>query len=258
MLNNQAAVIGGDMSGIHQMRVATRRLRSALKLFRPVIASPEAAWIEGELKWLGTELGRARDWDVLATNTLPAIANGVTGAVDAIVPAIRGQRRAAHKTAAQTILGARYTTVVLVFGLWVEEDRWHEALDPSARRRLIEPFVDLAGDILDHAMKKVGKRGRHISRADAQGRHQLRKALKGLRYATDFLGPLYPTKRTKHYKQVLSDLQDCLGQLNDYAAAVHLIGDVVDADQRRAPLAGRIRFLPPLQQAKTVLALGIS
>jgi inorganic triphosphatase YgiF len=243
LLDNQAAALASDASGIHQMRVAIRRLRSALKLFRPVIASPETVWVEGELKWLGTELGRARDWDVLATSTLDRVAKGaaVSDAIKALHPAVAVQRRAAHKAASRAITGPRYTTFVLAFGLWIEEGHWHEGLDARHRRQLPKRFIKLANDILDRAAEKAAKRGRHIARANSRERHQLRKALKGLRYATDFLGTLYPVKRTKHFKQMLGDLQDCLGLLNDNAAAAHLLDTLVRADKRRSTSARRIK-----------------
>ena len=80
---NQDGVAGGeDVESVHQMRVGLRRLRSALGMFKSLLALPDA--LKGELEWLGGALGEARDWDVLAGNTLAqldgAAASGCGGA----------------------------------------------------------------------------------------------------------------------------------------------------------------------------------
>ncbi len=62
---NEACVLArAHDEGIHQMRVAARRLRSALTLYRAFIPDEQYRYLNGELKWLIRELGGARDWDV--------------------------------------------------------------------------------------------------------------------------------------------------------------------------------------------------
>src|SRR6185295_11496600 len=63
-----------DVEHVHQLRVAQRRLRTALKIF-PEYA--DDAWnetIAPDLKWFGGVLADARDWDVFTDTTLPAYA----------------------------------------------------------------------------------------------------------------------------------------------------------------------------------------
>ncbi len=67
--NVEGAIASDDPEYVHQLRVALRRLRFAIRIFRPTNAEP----IVTELKWLTAVLGDARDWDVLVTKTLPAL-----------------------------------------------------------------------------------------------------------------------------------------------------------------------------------------
>jgi len=72
---NEAGMLGArDPEYLHQMRVALRRLRSALAVFAPLFPEPVISPARTELKWLANGLGPARDWDVLVTEMLPQIA----------------------------------------------------------------------------------------------------------------------------------------------------------------------------------------
>jgi inorganic triphosphatase YgiF len=69
-----------DIERLHQMRVGLRRLRSAFTLFDPVITLP--ASLAAEFDWVSQAIGNARDWDVLATQTLAALPAHAIGAID--------------------------------------------------------------------------------------------------------------------------------------------------------------------------------
>ena len=53
-----------DAESVHQMRVGLRRLRTLLAVFKNVLPAPQS--LLHDLTWLGTQLGAARDWEVLA------------------------------------------------------------------------------------------------------------------------------------------------------------------------------------------------
>src|SRR6266545_895721 len=63
---NEAGVRAGDAEAVHDMRVATRRLRSTLRTFRPLLPAERTEPLRGELRWLGERLGAVRDGDVMA------------------------------------------------------------------------------------------------------------------------------------------------------------------------------------------------
>ena len=68
--NQPAAEEAGAPDGVHQMRVALRRLRTALSLLRREIPSATMRELGGEAKWAASQLGAARGWDVFLTTTL--------------------------------------------------------------------------------------------------------------------------------------------------------------------------------------------
>jgi triphosphatase len=226
--NQPAALAEPATEGVHQMRVGVRRLRSAMRLFEDFIASPEQAWIDGELKWLAGALGQARDWDVFATHTLPVAseAAGRRAESAAIARAAETRRRAAHAAVFRAISSPRYTTLILTLGGWLEAGRWCERIEPATNRSFDDSLVETGRHLLARLDRKVRKAGRGIAKAKPQERHKLRKTLKRLRYGSDFLSSLYPRKRVKRQLGRLSDLQDVLGALNDFAVAERLLKDV--------------------------------
>lgn len=241
--NQAAAVVGTKTGGVHQMRVAVRRLRSAMRLFERFIASSENSWIEGELKWLAGELGQARDWDVFTTHTLDLAGKTAASraAVDAIAKAADKRRRAAHAAVERAVASPRYTALMLTLGGWLEEDRWCERLDPAGSSSLDAPLAECGRHLLARLDRKVWKAGRGIADASPKERHKLRKAAKKLHYGARFLAGLYPRKRVKRYTRRLADLQDVLGALNDFAAAETLVKDLAARRSGLRSAANRLR-----------------
>jgi len=229
LLANQAAALAeAEIDGVHQMRVAARRLRSALRLFHRVAISPEIRWLDSEIKWLGQELGHARDWDVFAINTLnlAKTTEAASHAVAAIAKPAAHSRQAAHAAVRHVIESPRYTTLVLTLGVCIDEDCWRDNRDPDIRQLLEQPLSEVAPDWLTRLAHKAQKAGRHIGNANPKERHKLRKSLKRLRYASHFLSSLYPHKRVERYLDRLSELQDILGLLNDLATAQKFLIEV--------------------------------
>jgi CHAD domain-containing protein len=93
----------------------------------------------------------------------------------------------------------------------------------TAARRPIERF---AADILARRTKRTMNKAKKIRQLDTQQRHKLRIAAKKLRYASDFFGRLFAgreaEKRLPRFKARLTDLQDCLGALNERDISANL------------------------------------
>jgi CHAD domain-containing protein len=79
------------------------------------------------------------------------------------------------------------------------------------------PVKSIAPRMLDEYLIKARKRGRRVKDLDTSDCHRLRIALKKLRYAAEFYGPLYKTKKVKKYVAKIKELQELLGALNDAA-----------------------------------------
>ena len=107
------------------------------------------------------------------------------------------------------------------------------------RERPIESFAAAA---LDHRLASVCKRARGLEHLDAESRHKLRIKAKKLRYAAEFLAPVFCRHRRKRARKFLSRLeamQDALGELNDIAVARRKALDDAGPDAETAFAAGR-------------------
>ena len=219
-MNNQAAALDGrDIEGVHQMRVALRRLRAALGFFAPWLPDAQMAWFRREVKWIAGYLGRARDLDVLDHDTMGPLRKACHGDrdLDALDDCIRSRRDEAYRQLAPRIGSPRYTTVVLTLGQWIAQHGWR-----SENPALDGPVTRHARSALDQAFGQVMSRGADFEAMSEIERHDLRLDIKRLRYAMQFVGSAYDG--AKPWLQVLGRLQDALGIANDAALADALIG----------------------------------
>ncbi|WP_448204043.1 CYTH and CHAD domain-containing protein [Azospirillum sp. sgz302134] len=243
--NEAVSVKGEDPEGIHQMRVALRRLRSALALFRPFIPADQYGWVVGEVKWLGGNLGPARDWDVFLTELLAPVRDAFHRAdghgkplqedIDALAAAASAKRDRAYEAAREAIQSDRYTIFLLKLGAWVESRGWRAQNVTERSARLFEPVEDLADHLLSRRAKKARRAGQGFADLSVTERHELRIALKKLRYAAEFFRSLYEDKPARRYIQQLAAFQDALGHLNDVATATRLLHELHDDGSRPKP-----------------------
>jgi inorganic triphosphatase YgiF len=234
--NEAAALDGCDPEGVHQMRVALRRLRSALSLFRRLIVAERGAWISGEAKRILGGLGAARDLDVFLTESLAPVLQARPGdrSLAALRAAAETAEAEAYEAVRATIADPSYTRFLLHLGRWIEADGWRENATSKLAAWLDRPIVAFADRLLAKRHRKVLKLGRDFAELTPAERHHLRIALKKLRYATEFFHSLYPRKRAQPYLEALKDLQDTLGHLNDVAVAERLVsalGERVGAER---------------------------
>jgi adenylate cyclase len=224
--NHHGALTSDDPEYIHQMRVATRRLRAALRLFAPVLPEGLGDSLHQPLAALMTQLGRARDLDVLLTE----IANPVLNALpnEPRLPALASDitnRRYAARAAALVLLAAPDYGRTLLAAL--------ETLYPV-------PGVDSAAIPLQSfatgRLRRLRKKLRRLAAAaeleEPASLHALRIGVKRLRYALEFFAPLAPEGAFARALQRLAALQDTLGQLNDLANAGALLMDCAGDDPR--------------------------
>jgi triphosphatase len=215
LLANQPAAMSGDAEGVHQMRVAIRRLRAALTLFAPYLEPYATARFQAELRRIGRVFGQARDWDVFCLQILPNAARDPDAAIwcPLLQPLAAAEREAAHRGFAEELTAPPFTALVLGLAAWVEQD----ALPGDATLR--QPIDAVAPQLLDRLARKVLRRGHRLEhRSDAE-RHALRKSLKKLRYGIDYLGSIYPDKAVDAYLQPCKKLQKILGDMNDAVTA---------------------------------------
>jgi inorganic triphosphatase YgiF len=234
LLKNHAVVLeGSDAEGVHQMRVALRRLRTICALFRRNIPSPAFQAVNSEARWLMQQFGPARDWDVFAETT---IARLVTAAPDVDLVGLREaveQQRKSSYGALQTVLAdARCSRFLLSLGHMVERRGWRNEIDGEALAVLSHPIPALADKILARLHRKALKRAAHFRQLNTDAQHDLRIGLKKLRYAAEFLLPLYATHApAKRYVARLARVQASLGRARDISNTRILL-DAIRQDDR--------------------------
>lgn len=227
-----AAEDGSDPEGIHQLRVSLRRLRSAFDLMRSAGALSKLEALRAEACWLARQLSPARDWDIFQTGTLPTIAKNCPSIAgfDALEQVAEQKRSAAYKTVRQVLADRRCARFVIELGGWIEARGWRSDVSPEGLGQLAEPAINFAGRLLSERHIKALKRGRHFKSLSVEERHRLRLAVKKLRYAVDFLLPMYgQRKSTRRYFDKLADLQEELGAYNDMATTTTLLTGMKEA-----------------------------
>ena len=242
ILRNEAAALAGDAGGIHQMRVAVRRLRAALSAVKPVLPEEHFHWANGELKWLGAGLGPARNWDVFAASLLEPVAAALEGERDLerLAHGVERQRRVAYARARETIEAQRYTASMLRLGRWFEARGWRDQPVTEKSARLVAPVGKVAPDLLARLHRKACRRAKNFAVLAPPERHKLRIALKKLRYTVDFFESLFDPPRVKRFVKAVKPLQDDLGQANDVRTAPALLADLRNGDVGGLERAGGI------------------
>ena len=237
MESQPAAEDGRNPEGLHQYRVALRRLRSVLGLMRSIAPSSQLDAFREDTRWLMSDLNDARDWDVLTTETLPVISQACPSVrgFDAFGTLAREHRRKARDKARGAITDPRTGRFQIALGLWVERKGWRADASPEGLALLAAPARGFAATVLEKLQRKALKRGRGFKKLSPEKRHKLRIALKKLRYAADFLLPLFGKRQhRRHYAKTLASLQDQLGRYNDMAVMERLVRQIM---KRKVPVA---------------------
>jgi inorganic triphosphatase YgiF len=227
LVANEAAVMNlQHAEGVHQMRVALRRLRSALSLFRPLLPGESAVELKTEAAWLAGELADARNWDVFLAEVLAPVVPRF-----ADHPGIAGLEAAAERARADgydrvkaALEAPRYDAFLLHAAAWLAERPWRRSGWAAGDTAVIEqPVRDFAAAELGRRHRKALKLDRAIGGDDADALHRLRIQLKKLRYACEFFRALFGRKVAKSFIAHLAKLQDVLGMLNDVDVARTLL-----------------------------------
>lgn len=227
LLVNDPVARRGDPEGVHQMRVALRRLRVALNLFKALIPPEQLTWASGEVKWLAEALGAARNWDVFAELVGPVEqAFEADPDLECLSRTISEARRTAHAAISTVLASRRYAQLTLELTAWIETRAWRRQSVSERSVRLLSPLGDLADQLLERRYRKARKHIKCFAQLDAEGRHQLRIALKKMRYTADSFARIYDGKTVARYLKRLAALQQDLGVLNDIATADKLIADL--------------------------------
>ena len=223
-LNHTGALQTDDIEYVHQMRVATRRLRAALRLFAPALPQPLQDGLRLPMAGLTRQLGRARDLDVLLAEIVaPVVAalpdeprlSALAGEITNRSYAVRAEVLAALAAPdyGRTLLGAI------------------ELLHADAGDPLVTPTL---AEFAQHRLRRLGRKAGRLAAAarvdNPTSLHALRIGIKRLRYGLEFFAMLPGLPRRRALQARLATMQEALGKLNDLANAGLLLTESAGHD----------------------------
>jgi len=211
--------LGRSVEGLHQLRVAFRRLEVALGAFGREFGQDWIEELRGRAKILLGRLSPARDLDVFTGKLLASPPkSGVSDGLPQLRARAESARDAAWAAALACICGTDFELftddVAALAGsqLPLTRDR---KLARTARR------------ILNRQVRRVQRRAKAAKSQEEGDLHRLRIALKKLRYTAEFFAPLYPRRAVNRYIKEVRGLQNHLGDLNDVANVRSVVSGLI-------------------------------
>jgi CHAD domain-containing protein len=206
--------LDADPEGVHQARVATRRLRSDLRTFRTLVDTQATAALRQELRWIAGLLGYVRDGDVLlermrrrAGELPPELERGA----GEVLSTLERDRDVAHATLLTALRERRY--------LGLLDALVAEANTPSLRPEAARPAHEVVPELVRGPWESLERAAKRLGRKPSDEElHDLRIRTKRVRYAADAAAPLVGGE-AKALARAAADLQTVLGDLNDAVVA---------------------------------------
>ena len=239
LLANRPAMLARKPEALHQMRIGLRRLRTAISIFKDVVADPHREHIKSELKWITRELAPARELDVLNAEVIGSLQDVVPHNRDLAEARseLEARRHKAYDDASRAMQSQRFAHAVLDAAEWIEIGAWTSTDDPMLRLRRERSIEPHAAAELARRRKKIKKRGQHLRKLDDEQRHELRIRAKKLRYGIEFFTSVFPAEKNEERRKIalsaLKDLQSGLGGLNDIATREKLMSEMGNVSRKR-------------------------
>jgi CHAD domain-containing protein len=229
LANEASTRLGEDIEGLHDMRVAARRLRAAMSAFAAYLPPTTQRYRE-QLGWIAAALGDVRDLDVqledMATWRQGFDAHQAAS-LDAVEQLFRGRRIVARRRMLFALDSRRYEGFVLRFTRFLQHG------PPRTFTAGRQPLVEVAPQLLEKRYRKLRKLGDAIEPGSPPAEyHILRIAGKKLRYALEFMGPVYGSDAIA-FSQRVTALQDVLGRHQDAEVVIEVLDELARIYGRR-------------------------
>jgi CHAD domain-containing protein len=211
---------GDDPEAVHKFRVATRRLRSDLRTFSPLLERRWRRDLRTELKWLAAEIGAVRDADVLLARLGPQ-ARELPGALAAeaepLLVRLEGQRTVAHAALLDALGAERYELLVGALVAAVEQPQL--ALGPTTAPAGERPAAELVAGLVRRPWQQLAEDVEALGddRTD-QELHEVRILAKRCRYAAEAVAPV-AGEAASRLASAVADVQTVLGDHQDTVVA---------------------------------------
>lgn len=220
-LNEPLFIAERDPEALHQMRVAIRRLRSALWLFRPAVRDTKLLDFEDQLRRFTRELGAARNIDVILA---------MLSLNDPARSQLEGDRRRLYTKIIRKLDSRSFRLLIFDLFAWVQAGNWRSGKKASG------PLMPFAIRRLDRLWTKINHRAARVGRLSDAERHKLRIETKKMRYAVEFLAEPFRNLEEDRagFVKAAEGVQDRLGELNDLANRQKLLFRWSQPSPRRA------------------------
>ncbi len=257
-----------DPEPLHQMRIGTRRLRSALNLFSDVveIGDPQPGTDSGEqvspskaVGKLTKALGKVRDLDVMQqwfeqTLVKPEENNSATDSdlskterktIKALLKKLKKRRKKQFSRLEKFLKKKTYKKLTRLFKRWVEQPVFSAAAQQPAQRAAATRIVSPITELLQHSGWLVATRKHNdqtvpisnislsklnqLFKEEGDRLHDLRKQIKDIRYQTEFFRGLYDITYAAQVRE-FRNLQSILGQLQDQIVVSQFLADELGSD----------------------------
>lgn len=225
VLHNIRVVLeSDDPEGPHQLRIGLRRLRSALRAYQPLGDKAVFRRLNAEARDLARIVGELRDVDVVIDEfVLPhAEHDPVVRGIKALLKDLRSHRGHIHDEVRRYLASARVRAFHLDLCAFMEGDVLRRPGDGRDATAGEAPVGDHAGLALHASWRRPSRLGKRLDQLSIDERHQMRRALKYVRYLAEFYAPLYPRKAVRRYVRHLKRLQNVFGYLNDVAVTENM------------------------------------
>jgi inorganic triphosphatase YgiF len=242
--NARGVVHAKDPEYLHQLRVGLRRLRSALRAFRPLVGGAKP--VVRRLRAFMPTFGEARDWDVFV-EWLRQVPAGRS-----LLARARAHRSTARRKARQAAASADFQLFLLRALRWLHGAPWKRRA-----ARVDGALAAFGARALERLHGKVMAQAAGLDWRDAEARHALRIRVKRLRYAGEFFAASFARASVGPYIKSLEALQDILGELNDVAVGRRFVlalgPDRASGPVRRELTVRERRLIASLEPAWTAL-----
>jgi triphosphatase len=214
---------------LHQLRVGLRRMRAGLVVFKDMLDADGLNIARAETKWLAGELSGARDLDVFLQRAATHDEIEDSPGRAAFVKALHHAQAEAYERVLTAISSPRFRALLLTLAEWIEIGAWSRVSAPRGLRLREASATVIAAESMERLDHRFRKNSRGFKRLDVQGRHDVRKLGKKLRYATAFFAEAFGEhpRRRERLVAALKTVQDRLGELNDMAVARVVVAKIV-------------------------------
>lgn len=216
-------LVGKNPEELHDLRVASRRARAALRLLRHALPADRVELWRNELRWLGGLSGLARDLDVFLDRVrrhLRAV-GADPGGQRRLLRSVQAQRRLAHAELADALRSTRLARLTRELA-----DMPNPSAEPCSGVWASGSARDLAPGLIRGPLKRLRSwRHRRSEWLTAKEMHAIRIAGKRARYAIEFFADLLGGDLRVHLKEFVA-LQDCLGAHQDAIVALARLGEL--------------------------------